>query len=363
MKQQSISQSSHTFLNVMLWAGAFNFLMGCVFDEAPAVPSIFVPGTQDQTLKEISSMTHASPYSEAAWNQWHSTRLDACRSLMDGCRSWDWTSCLRQLAKSFRLGGDGDISPDGFKAKLGQLELRQDGWWFRVETGTKCTWNGQQKEEGILQTDAEAQPTTLRVGGGILTLIERGGRVALRSRHPDARSRVDFSGIPCWPWQEDAIVKGTFLPAQPGRTFQYVNALGETEENALGGSVRFTWPSVGDSNAEAATHELIGSLNGDGSLWVVFSDATSGDESYGGGRFLSISAPDGKGEVVIDFNRSVIRHARSHHLRPVRRPQSKTSSLLKSSLARSCLHLKVGYRFICSASFKRRLLEILVRCT
>ena len=100
-------------------------------------------------------------------------------------------------------------------------------------------------------------------------------------------------------------MKGTFLPAQPGLTFQYVNALGETEETSLGGTVRFTWPSVGDVNVEPATYELIGSLNGDGSLWVVVSDATSGDESYGGGRFLSISAPDGKGEVVIDFNRSV----------------------------------------------------------
>ena len=290
----------------MLWAGVFNFLMGCVFDEGPAVPSIFAPGTQDQTLKELSSMTHASLYSEAAWNQWHLARLDRL-SQPDGWLSLVGLDFLpTAVGEVLSFGGaDGDISPDGFNAKLGQLELRQDGWWFRVETGTKCTWNGQQQEKGILQTDAEGEPTTLRVGGGILTLIDRGGRVALRSRHPDAKSRVDFSGIPCWPWQEHAIVKGTFLPAQPGLTFQYVNALGETEETSLGGTVRFTWPSVGDANVEPATYELIGSLNGDGSLWVVFSDDTSGDESYGGGRFLSISAPDGKGEVVIDFNRSV----------------------------------------------------------
>ena len=290
----------------MLWAGLLNFLVGCAFDEDRTAAAILVSQDQNKSLKELSNMTNTSLYSEAAWSQWHLARLDRL-SQPDGWLSLVGLDFLpTAVGEVLSFGGaDADISPDGFKAKLGQLELRQDGWWFRVETGTKCTWNGQQKEEGILQTDAEAQPTTLRVGGGILTLIDRGGRVALRSRHPDARSRVDFSGIPCWPWQEHAIVKGTFLPAQPGLTFQYVNALGETEETALGGAVRFTWPSVGDVNAEEATYELIGSLNGDGSLWVVFSDATSGNESYGGGRFLSISAPDGKGEVVIDFNRSV----------------------------------------------------------
>ena len=37
---------------------------------------------------------------------------------------------------------------------------------------------------------------------------------------------------------------------------------------------------------------------------IVFSDATSGTETYGGGRFLSLDAPDDDGWVVVDFNKA-----------------------------------------------------------
>jgi len=36
----------------------------------------------------------------------------------------------------------------------------------------------------------------------------------------------------------------------------------------------------------------------------VFSDATSGRQTYGGGRFLSTPPPDADGHVILDFNRA-----------------------------------------------------------
>jgi uncharacterized protein (DUF1684 family) len=35
---------------------------------------------------------------------------------------------------------------------------------------------------------------------------------------------------------------------------------------------------------------------------LVFADATSGGETYGGGRFLDVDGPDEQGRVVLDFN-------------------------------------------------------------
>ena len=39
-------------------------------------------------------------------------------------------------------------------------------------------------------------------------------------------------------------------------------------------------------------------------LWLVFADATNGDETYGGGRFLYTEPPDADRSVTLDFNRA-----------------------------------------------------------
>jgi uncharacterized protein (DUF1684 family) len=259
--------------------------------------------------KDHPVMISSSTYSEDAWKKWHSGRVDRL-SEPDGWLSLVGLDFLPTTSgQTLSLGGaDADLSPEGFSAqRLGLFVLGQDGWRFQAADNADCTFDGKASDEGLLQTDVDGPSTKLRVGGGLLILIERGGRVALRSRHPQAKSRTSFSGIPCWPWQKGAVVRGSFVPAEPGSTFQAANALGEMEEASLGGTIRFAWPqSSSETDAtEAVTYELIGTPNGDGSLFVVFADATSGRESYGGGRFLSVAAPDDDGRVTIDFNRSV----------------------------------------------------------
>ncbi len=275
---------------------------------APECDHAIVVSSQ-RPAKDQTIMTNPPKYSQDAWRQWHSDRVGRL-SQADGWLSLVGLDFLpTTMGESLSFGGPGaDLSPEGFGAqRCGHFELRADGWWFRAEANVDCTFDGLTSHESRLQTDAHGRSTELRVGGGLLVLIERGGRVALRSRHPEATSRISFSGIPCWSWQQDAVVTGSFVPAEPGSTFHATNALGEMEEAPLGGTVRFVWPSTKSApgGAEATTYELIGTANGDGSLFVVFADATTGQGSYGGGRFLSIDAPDADGQVTIDFNRSV----------------------------------------------------------
>lgn len=51
-------------------------------------------------------------------------------------------------------------------------------------------------------------------------------------------------------------------------------------------------------NVEFMNHEEYGKL-----LFLPFSDYTSGNETYGGGRYIDIEIPEGD-EVIIDFNKS-----------------------------------------------------------
>jgi len=40
-------------------------------------------------------------------------------------------------------------------------------------------------------------------------------------------------------------------------------------------------------------------------LWLMFGDSTNLRETYGGGRYLWVPAPDSTGWTVIDFTRSI----------------------------------------------------------
>jgi uncharacterized protein len=147
-----------------------------------------------------------------------------------------------------------------------------------------------------LTSDAEGQPTMLDLGRLRLCVIDRGGRLAIRTWDTDAPARREFGGIHHWPvdptWRLDARLEPT-----PGRTIEVSDVFGLTEPQPSPGVVAF---EIGEG-----THRLQALSGGDaGELWLIFGDATNGDETYGGGRYLYTDAPDPDGAVIVDFNRA-----------------------------------------------------------
>ena len=155
---------------------------------------------------------------------------------------------------------------------------------------------GQPAHDLELTSDAEGEPTLLELGPLRLCLIERGGRLAIRTWDTDAPARREFDGIDHWlvdpAWRVDARLQAT-----PGRTIEVPDVSGVTEPAPSPGDVAF---EVGGQ-----VHLLQALPGGDhGELWLIFGDATNGDETYGGGRYLYTDAPDADGAVVVDFNRA-----------------------------------------------------------
>ena len=147
-----------------------------------------------------------------------------------------------------------------------------------------------------LQTDLEVEPTMLQLGSLRLCAIERGGRYALRIWNTDSALRREFEGIPHWPvdpaWRLTARLEAT-----PGRTVRVPDVIGTIDDLESSGDLLF--------EAGGGTHRLQALEGGDaGELWLVFGDATNGEETYGGGRFLYTAAPDADGTVELDFNRA-----------------------------------------------------------
>lgn len=145
-----------------------------------------------------------------------------------------------------------------------------------------------------LLNDQQGEPTLLELGALRLCVIERGGRLTIRTWDTSSAVRRSFEGIDHWPvdpaWRLDA----RFVPT-PDRVLRVPDVLGVVDEEPSPGEVAFEIGGV--------THRLQGLAGGDsGELWLVFSDLTNGAETYGGGRFLYTDAPDADGNVMVDFN-------------------------------------------------------------
>ena len=148
-----------------------------------------------------------------------------------------------------------------------------------------------------LRPDIPGPPTIVSVGDLRFHVIERGDKRFLRvkdTRHPRL---AGFEGIERFPVEARWRVPARIEPFDPPRGVMVPNVLGQLEES----------PSPGELVFELAGRECrltpIGAPGED--LFIIFADRTSGDATYGGGRFLSASAPDSDGRVVLDFNRAV----------------------------------------------------------
>lgn len=147
-----------------------------------------------------------------------------------------------------------------------------------------------------LVPDSDGEPTEVSLGTLRFYAIERGGAFFLRVKDREAPARLHFTGVDRFPvdtrWRVEAR-----LEADSARSIAIPNVLGQLDDAPCPGRLVFTldgapcslWPI-----AEAGEE-----------LFLVFADASTGDSTYGGGRFLSAPAPDADGHVTLDFNRAV----------------------------------------------------------
>jgi uncharacterized protein (DUF1684 family) len=194
---------------------------------------------------------------------------------------------------SNRLGTDpsADVVLPAGPREAGVIAVGDDG------VVARGTWlhEGDRVDDLPLLTDAGGEPTLLELGDLRLCVIERGGRLAVRTWDLASPRRRDFAGIDHFPVEARWRLDARFVPT-PGRTISVPDVLGTVEPK----------PSPGQVTFDLDGHELrLEALLGEGgsALWLVFGDATNGTETYAGGRFVYADAPEGE-SVVVDFNRA-----------------------------------------------------------
>lgn len=154
---------------------------------------------------------------------------------------------------------------------------------------------GVQLPEMTLEDDSAGDPTVLELGTVRFHLIKRGERMGVRVRDARAPALAAFTGLPHFPIDPSWRVEARLEPAAPDATIEIVDVTGAHKRDATPGSAAFerggrTW--------------RIAAVPGDeeGSLWLIFGDATNGTDTYAGGRFLYTEPVAADGTVIVDFN-------------------------------------------------------------
>lgn len=225
---------------------------------------------------------------------WHASRVER----LQDPEGWLTLSGLHPLrAGSYTVaygGGDIDLGASG-EGAVGTLTVDGSGVGFRAAAGADVRIDGAPVKTAVLVSDGAGEATVLRHGSVLMHVIEREGLLYLRVRDRESPLLAGFAGVPRFPVDDTYRVTAR-LVAGTGGMIEVPSALGGTSVSESPGVLEF--------ELKGERFELTPTANADGSLFIVFGDATNGRTTYGAGRFLSADAPGVDGAVELDFNRA-----------------------------------------------------------
>ncbi len=190
------------------------------------------------------------------------------------------------------------VFPEGTApARIGTFTLADGRVRVQIEHGVAVTHEGQPVDTLPLASDAEAAPTVLRLGSLSWYVIDREGRLGIRLKDSQSAALSAFDGIDTYPIDLGWRLDGRFEAYEPPRKIPIPNILGGAFEETVPGAIAF------DVAGQPYRLDVTGEP-GDSAFFVIFGDPTNGKETYSGGRYLWVDAPDADGHLVIDFNKA-----------------------------------------------------------
>ena len=176
-----------------------------------------------------------------------------------------------------------------------QVPPRVGSMWLEDGRVRFVPHEGVDLPETALEDDREGAPTVLELGTLRFHTICRGERFGVRVRDTAAPALREFRGVDSFPVDPGWRIQARLEPAPADATIEIADVTGGVSSEPTPGSVAFERDGV-TWRLEALEGE------DDGSLWLIFGDATNGTETYGAGRFLYTEPLADDGTVIVDFN-------------------------------------------------------------
>lgn len=232
-------------------------------------------------MKGNDGMTTDAP---DAWKQWHEKRVETV-SAPYGPLALTATHWVEDY-------------PEGRLPDIPGIWVADDAGVVLTAAGPDGLTVDGRPFTGEIRLAADRGPeagSRVALGEKRLVVLVREGVWGVRVYDPGSAVRRAFRGIEATPYESRWSVPGRFTPYDDPRTVRVGNADGRERGLALAGELAFT----------LAGRELTLRVarQGDGLLWAVFADTTSGGTSFRF-RFLHPEAPDAEGRTTVDFNRA-----------------------------------------------------------
>lgn len=153
--------------------------------------------------------------------------------------------------------------------------------------------------EAIVRGKDTDDPSTIAFSDTVTGTVigNEAGEYALRVWDIRSEGIQEFGSIDVFPYNPEWVIQATFTPVEGLSVgFEHLKDEGATRELAIPGEITFS--------KDGADYNLAAFKAGR-ALQLVFSDATSGDDTYSVGRFLFV-APNPDGTITLDFNRAIL---------------------------------------------------------
>lgn len=229
-------------------------------------------------------------------DEWHQGRMDKLHS------PEDWLSLvgLHRIHDGENSIGSADGSAiqlvDKAPASVGVIAVDDGKATLTPADGVDLSVNGEPVSSPVrLYTDIEDTTTVCELGSLRFYAIERSGKLLLRVKDHEAPLISKVTHIERYDVDMKWRIRAQWTPYEPAKKIRVVDVFGNLSEEELEGYLAF------EVDGEPYTMEPI--VEGD-HFFLIFSDETSGDETYGAGRYIYLPFPDEEGTVWLDFNRA-----------------------------------------------------------
>jgi uncharacterized protein len=188
------------------------------------------------------------------------------------------------------------VLPRPVPATLGSFVLDGRAVRFEPAPGADVFLSGARVAGPVtLKDDGGGSADVLTYGTVKMAVHVSGERLSLRVWDPDGPLARGFKGFTWFPIQDQYRVTGRFITDAAPRTLQVTNTFGDLDTYTTQGVIEF--------RLNGRVLRLRPFTTRPRRFYIVFKDASSGEETYGAARFLYADLRDDD-SVVLDFNQA-----------------------------------------------------------
>lgn len=241
------------------------------------------PATDPNYVKEI--------------NEWDAKRVNRLKA-DDGWLNLAGRFWLKQGTSTFGSAKDNDLIVESadFPQHAGTFLFTDSIVTFNANKGVEVLLNERPVKEIKLIDDQKKDITVLQIGPIKFNLIIRDTLYGIRFRDLNSDLVKNFKGVERFPIDESWKITAKFEAYNPAKEIDVPNVLGQISKEKSPGAVVF--------ERDGKTHRIDAVDEGGDRFFLIIADQTSGEETYGGGRFMYVNKPDSTGTILLDFNKA-----------------------------------------------------------